>query len=594
MKYHFYSVVLAGLLLASCDIASFREEQMVPPATDTISAYFADFKTKTYLLNDAGDLSWSAGDEISLFFNSGSQGGTKYLTELGGETVEFVGTDPAEGAASGVYYGIYPYDSSSSVSSGVITTVIPDTQIAEENTFADRMLVTVGKSTDKSIGFYHICGGIRFSVSKSGYTSVVFKSNNGERISGAVSVTFGSDGKPSAQVTSPGYDSITLNCKEGFEPGKFYYICMAPVVLSKGFSMTFSGSSTAKVSHNTYIEIDRAVFGSINTADLQSSIDRIKSGKMLATNGTANCYIVSSAGDYKFPAVMGNSSSYLGQMASAELMWETDNTASPTAKNSIISSVSCSSSAVFFSTPDQLKAGNALIVAKDASGSVIWSWHIWVVPGFNPDSTPSRFMERNLGALSSTTGDARANGLFYQWGRKDPFAGFAGNSVGSATSAQTGAQMGSVSVSATSGDLDFAIAHPNMLITSDSDWLSPDNRNNNLWAAKKTIYDPCPPGWRVPEGAENQGLPAFTVDQSNKGASTTQNGVRLWFPSAGYINPSSARATMIANVGFYWSCTAETLTSVTMYVDTYNQYRVNTYYGHIARASALSVRCIKE
>ena len=32
-------------------------------------------------------------------------------------------------------------------------------------------------------------------------------------------------------------------------------------------------------------------------------------------------------------------------------------------------------------------------------------------------------MDRNLGALSATPNDAKALGLFYQWGRKDPSMG---------------------------------------------------------------------------------------------------------------------------------------------------------------------------
>lgn len=566
---------------------------MEPVSPDTITAYFADASTKTYLLNESGDLSWSAGDEISLFLNNGSNGGSKYSTELGGETVEFVGEDISSGG-SGTYYGVYPYDSNASVSSGTIATSIPHEQNAEANTFADRMLVTVGKSSSKNIGFYHISGGVRFSVSKSGYTSVVFKANNGERIAGGVSVSFGSDGKPVTKVTSPGYDSITLNCPNGFETGKFYYICMAPAVLSKGFTMTFTGTSTSTVSHNTYIEIERAAFGSINTADRQDAIDRIKSGKMLATNGTANCYIVSAAGDYKFPAVMGNTTSYLGQMASVELLWETDNSASAPASHSIITKVDNSSSYVFFSTPDKIKPGNALIAAKDASGAIIWSWHIWVVPGFDPNASGTKYMDRNLGALAATPGDSRANGFFYQWGRKDPFGGFVGNADGSVTFAFSGTQMGTVATSETTGIVDFTVAHPNMFITSSSDWLSPSNRNNNLWSTAKTQYDPCPAGWRVPTATENDGFVLNQINTSNKGASVAVSGGNIWMPCAGYRKDSNANPTMVGNAGMYWSATAETLTSVSTYIDAYQMNRMTNHYGHMSRAAAFSVRCIKE
>jgi len=582
------SLLLTALLVTSCDLFSIAEKEE-PVIPDTLTAYFADAKTKTYLMNDTGDLAWSAGDDISLFFNNGSGGGAQFTTELGGETAEFSGEDPASGT-SGTYYAVYPYDASASVTSGKISTTIPTTQVAEAGTFANDMLVTVGKSTSKNIGFYHICGGIRFSVSKSGLTSVVFKSNAGEKIAGPVTVSFGSDGKPSTSVSSQGSDSITLNCPNGFETGKFYYICIAPTVLTKGFSMTFTGSSSVSVSHNTYIEIGRAVFGSINNANDQASINKIKSGKLIATDGTANCYIVSAAGDYKFPAVKGNTSTYLGQMSSVELFWETDNSATAVSKNSIIKSVDNSSSYIYFSTPETLKSGNALIAAKDASGNVIWSWHIWVVPGYNPKSSGTSYMDRNLGALSESLSNRSVNGFFYQWGRKDPFGGYAGTSVGSALMAFTGAQFG---VEASSSTINFSVAHPNIFIKSGSDWLASDSRNNNLWSSTKTEYDPCPPGWRVPTDTQNAALAINQLIQ-NKGAYLTVTGGTIWLPCSGYMSPQSAERTMLANVGYFWSATAETLTSVSVLLDAYDMMRLTTHNGHVNRATGLPVRCVKE
>lgn len=87
--------------------------------------------------------------------------------------------------------------------------------------------------------------------------------------------------------------------------------------------------------------------------------------------------------------------------------------------------------------------GNAVIAARNAKGVIIWSWHIWVnneapaqlshavkyttyswnssgintgkrVPGYS-------FMSCNLGAVSTSVGDIGTFGMYYQWGRKDPF-----------------------------------------------------------------------------------------------------------------------------------------------------------------------------
>ena len=57
----------------------------------------------------------------------------------------------------------------------------------------------------------------------------------------------------------------------------------------------------------------------------------------LSSEGTANCYIVSSAGAYEFTPVKGNSNEPVGDMASAEVLWETFGTdATPADRKSVV------------------------------------------------------------------------------------------------------------------------------------------------------------------------------------------------------------------------------------------------------------------
>ena len=79
----------------------------------------------------------------------------------------------------------------------------------------------------------------------------------------------------------------------------------------------------------------------------------------------------------------------------------------------------------------KIKEGNAVIGAYDAGGTLMWSWHIWAV-NYDPEASAVDFnglkmMDRNLGALAndnSTVENILASyGLYYQWGRKDPFIG---------------------------------------------------------------------------------------------------------------------------------------------------------------------------
>ena len=70
--------------------------------------------------------------------------------------------------------------------------------------------------------------------------------------------------------------------------------------------------------------------------------------------------------------------------------------------------------------------GNAVIGLFDAAGNCIWSWHIWSVD-YDPAtmaqtySSGAVFMDRNIGALTTDCTQPSSRGLYYQWGRKDPF-----------------------------------------------------------------------------------------------------------------------------------------------------------------------------
>ena len=75
--------------------------------------------------------------------------------------------------------------------------------------------------------------------------------------------------------------------------------------------------------------------------------------------------------------------------------------------------------------------GNALLGAFDAAGNLLWSWHLWCAE-FDPADEQVELggevmMKRNLGAgvVSGTSEEdiLASYGVYYQWGRKDPFVG---------------------------------------------------------------------------------------------------------------------------------------------------------------------------
>ena len=329
--------------------------------------------------------------------------------------------------------------------------------------------------------------------------------------------------------------------------------------------------------------------------------------KNLSKDGTANSYIVTSAGKYMFAAVQGNTETSVGAVAKAELLWETENTATAPEANSIIASVSYEKGYIYFSTPAVLKPGNALIAAKDADGVILWSWHIWIPEteiAIVSDATFSskKTMSRNLGALVDATLDTptsvKSFGLLYEWGRKDPFPGL-GVSSGAGSIAVAGTQMKQQEAPMT---VEESIKNPTVYVyKSSGDWASEGTATSSLWGeTAKALYDPCPVGYMLPARDKSCAFWAGTKWTGSTGpfVLNSENGSfsvgTLVFPLAGYIDDAGEGQKKAGTRTIVWSGRWDSGT-----VNGYGFYGYTD--GGIAfrnqgnvRARGGSVRCVTE
>ncbi len=227
-------------------------------------------------------------------------------------------------------------------------------------------------------------------------------------------------------------------------------------------------------------------------------------GANLSENGTANCYIVSAAGDYNFDAtVMGCGKEGIiagGEFPSEDAVLFPESVDVYFNQNNVISDVRLQDGKIYFHASGA--EGNACIMVKNSRRRGVWAWHIWCtdIPldrtHTNPDMLQFTLMDRNLGATSSKETDGvQTYGLYYQWGRKDPFTA---EDVIIKTS--------------NSSSFSFIILYPqDAYAGTDGNWYTgttpkhnylwgnPDfGRNNHLKNLKKSIYDPCPLGYMVP------------------------------------------------------------------------------------------------
>lgn len=324
---------------------------------------------------------------------------------------------------------------------------------------------------------------------------------------------------------------------------------------------------------------------------------------------------------------------------------------------------------------------NMLVGIKVKNGEQVedfyrWSWHIWVVPETkNPTATTFAarydhdgaqdgypilsdpegrrdftadyvFMGRNLGAWNDNNGTSDI-GLFYQWGRPTPFPGPASftdpsksvtlykNVDRTAVPITDGLTNGVAVSDGQLGSPVDAVKNPTLFITDASgNWIEP-TLNDQLWYdEKKSPWDPCPDGWRVPAfsnrhhpedqdimlspwnnpqiiyDVENPGDPTTTPATSTAPADyqaafanygykfapeeTSTSKYRLgWYPAAGYRNGKNAAAFQgLGTEGYHWT------TSMTQdgkqrffFIDGSN---VNPY-GNEANftANAAPVRCVQ-
>lgn len=349
---------------------------------------------------------------------------------------------------------------------------------------------------------------------------------------------------------------------------------------------------------------------SFETADLysaQADIDLSKATD-LSADGVANCYIVTETAyaansnhSFKLPAVKGNDKTQALQgVAKAEILWESTGSNSIPERCSIVAGVCAKDGYVAFRLPDTYKEGNAVIAAKDAEETILWSWHIWLTDKPGEDVYPNNagtMMDRNLGA-TTVQGDNDC-GLLYQWGRKDPFLGYT-TSQASIAAASTIKWPAAVKSDATKGTIEWTVKNPLTFITGcyastpgdsyeymgvtyyywyctgNNDWyynkametpvdvrLQQGEKiiGTDRWGSTKTIYDPCPAGWRVPDGGSNSvwnqaGVTKDDLKAENGGARFTLGGLSAWYPASGCIGYTDGVPANGGVIGYLWTASS--------------------------------------
>lgn len=211
-------------------------------------------------------------------------------------------------------------------------------------------------------------------------------------------------------------------------------------------------------------------------------------------------------------------------------------------------------------------SGNALIGAYDEAGDMLWSWHIWVTSyagiinnnetnvlvGTRHSFNNQIWMDRNLGALNTLT--PAVPELMYQWGRKDPF--LKDNMYmadGSPFSFSTNAIPVDPFLS--------SIKAPTTFYTRSNagSWYGDAGQIEGLWQDNvKTVFDPCPYGWRVPQNGSWNGFiqnKNFYTYNFDKYSVYTGSGENVIYRLGGKILYDNGSLQPLNTYGYLWSST---------------------------------------
>lgn len=264
-----------------------------------------------------------------------------------------------------------------------------------------------------------------------------------------------------------------------------------------------------------------------------------------------------------------------------------------------------------------------VLAIYDEDYNILWSYMIIsYLSGDEPRGIAypdgRTMLDRNLGAAYGNAYAANIErcekaAASFSWGRKDPY--------------MYAQQEGYSSMLTTPGTgVGYALAHPNVNLAYDQnnnqssgDWIYSEHRSD-LWGKWKTIYDPCPEGWRVPDfavlkdvydNAEKRERAAGQAGQTPDRVGGSQfndvstlayrlpDGSYDWWPySGGRWNTSDSWSNRPGNsdhAAWYWSCEAVPGANTSYgFAVGYSSSGKNDSCGAFSRANGRLIRCQKE
>ena len=463
-------------------------------------------KTSINVSDQEATFAWSANDTIGVFPTKGYQVAFPMISGAGSSSAAFSGGGWALKIGDS-YASYYPFQYMNKDASNIPIDWTGQTQIGNNSTANlgnyDYMAadLTEPSSGEVTFSFKHLGSLLKFTliVPKPGnYKSMTVSTE--EKLFATLS-TLNILSSPAVLSNKTFSNSLSIGISDiqtssENQSVNLYMIC-APTDLSNRnlnikLTDTNGNSYYATVSGKKMDE--GKAYSYTATLEEPSELDYYTD---LSTNGNYNCYIINSNGKYRFKI-----NNYDGD--TAFLLWnengETD-----------ITDVKIIDSFICFTKPSFNKGNAVISLSKD--GTIVWSWHIWTTDTPNRVKSDSGlyWMDRNLGATSTSAGDENTYGLLYIPGNPFPFPGPKYNNLFSITS-NPSVPEGWYVASGYGFYTDSSMPDPSkpMHVCSRTDVFG-----NSVFF--KSRYNQCPEGFSLPGASTMQNLVGYEPTIVNNG-----------------------------------------------------------------------------
>ncbi|MGM9764982.1 MAG: hypothetical protein ACI3ZO_01365 [Candidatus Cryptobacteroides sp.] len=615
------SLALLCAIAAGCAKDNAAPENSVGHSTGSITGIIPSTRTS---LDMSMDVVWNSGDRIMLF-SPECPGGQAYVTESS-QTKEGAFNSEGESTPGTKRYAVYP---ASAVEGATLSgeTVKVDFSAAAVQGFAGALdanadisiLPMTACSGNDKFAFKNLFGGIKLQMVDYQDLGIMVKkveitSLDGLQIAGKADVnlvdgtfTLAADGGASSIVLDLGA-GVSIASGGSFESVADFIAFIPAGTYSKGFRFTIT---------DTEGRIYKKEMASAITVE-PGFVTPLKAVPLSLYYGKANCCQTAVSGTvdiditpyytfspdfiYENIKVEGNTS----LAKSAKVIWQHpvsgesgDVVGTPSIKDNLLQ------------VPVKGLKGNALVGICDASGNVLWSYHIWVseindLKYTNETAGDFTMMDRALGAVSVTLKDQNSYGYFYQWGRKDPFPRPVPLTRPTSDDKYKNADVeltANTASTAETGTIGYAVSHPDTRILDAKSWYF-GGTPAGLWGNSKgtyeggkgvkTIYDPCPEGYRVADPMCYSMGWQFDKDycNANYGYNFIVDGgsVTSAYPTNGFLSANGNAVEYLEYRGYLWTNAFGDTGGVRFY---YNNASIKNTDQNVP-SIGMAVRCIKE